>query len=126
LYRHYYDTQGEGGDIMSDIKEHYVLDRDSLPEALSPQHIQDILGLGRRTTYELMNSENPPFKVLKVGRVFKVSKKNFLEWFDGEYPKQKPGRKPSQPREDNDVEYMAKVLIEFVKQYEERNRWWKL
>lgn len=109
---------------MSDTKERYVLDRDALPEALNPQHIQDILGLSRRATYELMNSENPPFKILKVQNRFKVSKKVFLEWFDGEYPKKKPGRKASQPREETDVEFMAKVLLELVEQYEAKNRWW--
>lgn len=55
--------------------------REELPEVLTPKHIQDILGIGRRTTYEMM--ENPPFHVAKVGKLYKVSKKTFFEWLDG-------------------------------------------
>lgn len=56
--------------------------RDNLPEALTPSHIQRILGIGRRQTYELM--ENPPFHVVKVGRLYKISKKSFFNWLDGD------------------------------------------
>ncbi|CAM3734621.1 hypothetical protein GCM10009865_14370 [Aeromicrobium ponti] len=58
------------------------INRDQLPEALSPRHIQEILGIGKKQTYEMM--ENPPFHVVKVGRLYKISKKAFFRWFDGE------------------------------------------
>ncbi len=56
--------------------------RDDYPEALEPKHIQEILSIGRRQTYELL--EDPPFHTVKVGRLYKISKKSFFEWFDGE------------------------------------------
>ncbi|MFC0417723.1 helix-turn-helix domain-containing protein [Cytobacillus solani] len=52
------------------------------PEALTPSHVQQILKIGRRQTYELL--EKPPFHVVKVGRLYKISKKAFFKWFDGE------------------------------------------
>lgn len=56
--------------------------REELPEALTPEHVQQLLGIGRRQTYELLG--NPPFHVVKVGRLYKISKKAFFKWFDGE------------------------------------------
>ncbi|MFC0417722.1 helix-turn-helix domain-containing protein [Cytobacillus solani] len=56
--------------------------KNELPEVLTPKHIQEILGIGRRTTYEMM--ENPPFHVAKVGKLYKVSKKTFFNWLDGD------------------------------------------
>lgn len=60
------------------------INREELPEALDPKHIQDILGIGRRQLYEMLGAEKPPFHVVKVGRLYKVSKKTFFNWFDGE------------------------------------------
>lgn len=57
------------------------LNRDDLPDALEPKHIQQILNIGRRRTYELL--ENPPFHVVRVGWLYKISKQTFFEWFDG-------------------------------------------
>lgn len=57
------------------------MNRDELPEALAPKHIQQILSIGRKQTYELL--ANPPFHVVKVGRIYKISKKAFFNWFDG-------------------------------------------
>ncbi|MET1176970.1 DNA-binding protein [Peribacillus simplex] len=56
--------------------------RDDLPEALEPKHVQDILCIGRSQTYELF--KNPPFHVIKIGRIYKVSKVTFFKWLDGE------------------------------------------
>ena len=111
--------------MIEQQKEQFVLDRDALPEALSPQHIQDILGLSRKATYELMNSNNPPFRILKVGNRFKISKKVFLEWFDGSYPKKKPGRRPARMGLDGetDIEFVAKALLELIDKYNKHNRW---
>ncbi|MGG4200725.1 DNA-binding protein [Peribacillus frigoritolerans] len=59
-----------------------ALNRDNLPEALEPKHVQAILGIGRSQTYELFNK--PPFHVIKIGRIYKVSKVTFFKWLDGE------------------------------------------
>ncbi|MEK3855916.1 helix-turn-helix domain-containing protein [Cytobacillus sp. FSL H8-0458] len=56
--------------------------REELPEALTPDNVQQLLGIGRRQTYELLS--NPPFHVVKVGRLYKISKKTFFKWFDGD------------------------------------------
>ncbi|MEH7526465.1 DNA-binding protein [Bacillus sp. JJ1503] len=58
------------------------INRHELPEVLTPNHIQEILGIGRRATYEFL--QNPPFHVVRVGRLFKISKKSFFKWLDGE------------------------------------------
>ena len=56
--------------------------RDKLPESLSPKHIQQILGIGRRQTYELLSE--PPFRVIRLGRKYIIPKHLFFKWFDGE------------------------------------------
>ncbi|KAF0822488.1 helix-turn-helix domain-containing protein [Cytobacillus firmus] len=58
------------------------INREELPEVLTPKLVQDILGISRRRTYDMM--ENPPFHVVKVGKLFKISKKTFFQWLDGE------------------------------------------
>lgn len=58
------------------------INRDQLPEVLTPKDIQNILQIGKKQTYEMM--ENPPFHVVRVGRLYKISKKTFFKWFDGE------------------------------------------
>ncbi len=55
---------------------------DELPNALEAKHIQKILGISERKVYEFL--QNPPFKVVTVGRTYKVSKRVFFEWFEGE------------------------------------------
>ncbi|WP_337970110.1 DNA-binding protein [Virgibacillus salexigens] len=51
-------------------------------EVLDPKDIQTALGIGRRQTYELL--ESPPFHVLKIGRLYKIPKKSFYNWLNGE------------------------------------------
>ncbi|WP_173105703.1 helix-turn-helix domain-containing protein [Bacillus sp. KH172YL63] len=58
-----------------------MIGKNDLPEVLSPKHIQEILGLSRRGTYDLM--ENPPFHVARVGRLYKISKEVFFNWLEG-------------------------------------------
>lgn len=48
--------------------------------------IQKILGLGRSMTYTFLEKvffEQEPFKVLKVGKLYRVPKKSFDEWLNG-------------------------------------------
>lgn len=45
--------------------------------------IQKMLGLGRSTTYSWIQAifkVQEPFKVLKVGKLYKIPKKSFDEW----------------------------------------------
>ncbi|MFD1389135.1 DNA-binding protein [Oceanobacillus oncorhynchi subsp. oncorhynchi] len=53
-----------------------------MSDVLNPKDIMEILDIGRRQTYELL--ENPPFRVVRVGRLIKISKKSFYNWLDGE------------------------------------------
>lgn len=61
--------------MISKNKEEY-------PLSLEPIHIQEILGLGRRKTYEFLN-DKPPFHMVKVGKLIKVSRESFFVWFEG-------------------------------------------
>lgn len=45
--------------------------------------IQEMLGLGRSTTYNWIHAifkVQQPFKVVKVGKLYKIPKKSFDEW----------------------------------------------
>ena len=49
--------------------------------------IQKALGLGRSKTYLFLDEvyrqqENPPFRVIKVGKLFRVPKKSFDDWIN--------------------------------------------
>lgn len=61
---------------MYKSKDDYLL-------VLEPHHIQEILQIGSRATYELLN--DPPFHVNRVGknRMIKVSKDTFFGWLEG-------------------------------------------
>jgi Helix-turn-helix domain len=60
----------------------YKLTREELPEVMTVKDVREFLGIGRRQSYELM--EHPPFHVARVGKLYKISKKSFIEWFDGD------------------------------------------
>lgn len=50
--------------------------------------VQKILGLGRTKTYEFIQEvykNKTPFKVVKIGRIYKISKKSFDNWLNGEF-----------------------------------------
>ena len=49
--------------------------------------IQKALALGRRETYRFLDEvyrKQVPFRVIKVGKLFKVPQKSFREWIDAE------------------------------------------
>ena len=46
----------------------------------SVDEVRSILNIGRRQAYELCNSGS--FKIVRVGRVIRVSKLSFDEWLD--------------------------------------------
>lgn len=49
--------------------------------------VQRLLGIGRSSAYAFLErvyqQENPPFRVLKVGKLFRVPKHSFDEWLNG-------------------------------------------
>ena len=49
--------------------------------------IQRILGIGKSKSYmfleEVYKQKNPPFKVLKIGKLFRVPKRGFDDWLNG-------------------------------------------
>ena len=49
--------------------------------------IQRMLGIGKIKSYmfleEVYKQKNPPFKVLKIGKLFRVPKKGFDDWLNG-------------------------------------------
>ena len=49
--------------------------------------IQHLLGIGRSSVYtfleQVYQDENPPFRVLKIGKLFRVPKRSFDEWLNG-------------------------------------------
>ncbi|MEK8206476.1 helix-turn-helix domain-containing protein [Paenibacillus sp. FSL L8-0696] len=51
------------------------------PSVLTAKEIQQILGIGKRQTYELLNSGQ--FHIVRVGKMIKVSKDVFLKWLQG-------------------------------------------
>ncbi len=50
--------------------------------------IQRILGLGKSNSYifleKVYNQKNPPFRVIKIGKLFRVPKKGFDDWLNGQ------------------------------------------
>ena len=49
--------------------------------------IQRMLGIGESKSYmfleEVYKQKNPPFKVLKIGKLFRVPKRGFDDWLNG-------------------------------------------
>jgi len=49
--------------------------------------IQRMLGIGKSKSYtfleEVYRQKNTPFKVLKIGKLFRVPKRGFDEWLNG-------------------------------------------
>lgn len=54
---------------------------DDLPEVLDVIDIRSFLHISKSSAYELVASGQ--FHVVKIGRVFKIPKKAFVEWFQG-------------------------------------------
>jgi hypothetical protein len=51
------------------------------PDILNVSDIQEILGIGRKQSYELAHSGK--FHVINIGKRIKVSKKVLLTWIEG-------------------------------------------
>ncbi|OBZ15141.1 DNA-binding protein [Bacillus sp. FJAT-26390] len=61
-----------------------ITSKEQLPLILEPAHIQEILCIGRRATYELL--ADPPFHVNRVGKnkMIKVPRDVFFRWLEGD------------------------------------------
>lgn len=46
----------------------------------SVEEVKNILGISRRKAYDLCNSDR--FKVIRVGRILRISKASFDHWLD--------------------------------------------
>ena len=48
------------------------------------EEIQEMLGIGRNRAYQFIQesyqSENPPFKVIKIGSLYRIPKASFDHW----------------------------------------------
>lgn len=53
------------------------------PEILEPKHIREILRIGEKQTYELLNQNPPPFHYVRVGNRIKIAKSVFVKWLTG-------------------------------------------
>ncbi|TKI59258.1 helix-turn-helix domain-containing protein [Brevibacillus antibioticus] len=51
-------------------------------DVLTPKDIQKILGISVNHAYELVNSGQ--FHVVRIGRLFRISKTVFLRWLKGQ------------------------------------------
>ncbi|MFZ3591503.1 helix-turn-helix domain-containing protein [Bacillus sp. DJP31] len=51
------------------------------PTTLDVSDIQNILGIGRRQAYELVNSGQ--FHIVRIGKRIKVSREVFFNWLNG-------------------------------------------
>ena len=61
---------------MSDNRKLYEVD-----------DVREILGVSRTNAYELIKKayiEQRPFKVIKVGKLYRIPAKSFDKWIDGE------------------------------------------
>ncbi|WP_424475038.1 helix-turn-helix domain-containing protein [Oceanobacillus kimchii] len=59
---------------MNNLLEQY-------PPVLDVIHLQEILGIGRRQAYELVNSKE--FHTVRVGRRIKILKIVLITWLEG-------------------------------------------
>ncbi|MEH7442764.1 helix-turn-helix domain-containing protein [Bacillus sp. JJ1122] len=55
-------------------------DREDYPIVLKVDDIQEILHIGRRKAYEVMNTKD--FPGIKMGRLRRVSRESFFLWLD--------------------------------------------
>jgi hypothetical protein len=65
--------------------------KEDYPLMLEPKHIQEIMGIGRRQTYDFLNEiefkinkgKNPPFHLKRLGKLFKIPREGFFDWLEG-------------------------------------------
>ncbi len=72
------------GDMM--MKEAEKITATQEPKVYFAEDIQKFLGLGRSKTYEYLQDvykKQEPFRVIKIGKLFRVPKQSFDRWIYG-------------------------------------------
>lgn len=65
--------------------------KNDYPIMLEPIHIQEILGLGRKNTYQFLNEvearvnlgKKPEFHLKRIGKLMKIPRDDFFDWLEG-------------------------------------------
>lgn len=73
---------------MSDLAVNLDIQNKSTMESkvYLAEDIQNVLCIGRSKTYQFLEkvyTENGPFRVIKIGKLFRVPKESFDTWFNG-------------------------------------------
>lgn len=72
-------------EIISDKSENYDNEEKTVEvQVYYPAEIRVILGISKSRVYtfldEIYKQKNPPFKVIKIGKLFRIPKRGFDEW----------------------------------------------
>jgi len=72
-------------EVISDKFENHSIEEKSVEvQVYYPAEIRVILGISKSRVYtflaEIYKQKNPPFKVIKIGKLFRVPKRSFDEW----------------------------------------------
>ncbi|EOS40003.1 hypothetical protein C808_00974 [Lachnospiraceae bacterium M18-1] len=65
----------------------YMEKENLMSKVYNAEEIQQLLGIGRSKTYDFLdevNKKQAPFRVIKIGRIYRVPKDSFDRWIDGE------------------------------------------
>lgn len=57
-----------------------------MKKVFTAKDLQEILGVCEKTSYDLIRqalTRGDMFKVIKIGRLYKIPSKSFLDWLDG-------------------------------------------
>lgn len=57
--------------------------------------VKDILRIGKSQCYDLVNSPDCPFNVVRIGKLIRIPSNNFFKWYDSleEESKERKGKK---------------------------------
>lgn len=72
-------------EIIPDKSENYDIEEKTVEvQVYYPAEIRVILGISKSRVYtfldEIYKQKNPPFKVIKIGKLFRIPKRGFDEW----------------------------------------------
>lgn len=70
--------------IQDRFEDNAIEDKSVEVQVYYPAEIRIILGISKSRVYtflaEIYKQKNPPFKVIKIGKLFRVPKRSFDEW----------------------------------------------
>lgn len=70
--------------IKGRFEDNAIEDKSVEVQVYYPAEIRVILGISKSRVYtflaEIYKQKNPPFKVIKIGKLFRVPKRSFDEW----------------------------------------------